>query len=89
MLNNRVIAAVTALALALAMAGCGSSNDDNNNGGSAPPPSPSAEVPPSAGTSAAAFIAFLLSLAASDTSEPLALGTFTAPTDDAAEPQAI
>ncbi|MBC8119533.1 MAG: hypothetical protein H7X75_08175 [Burkholderiaceae bacterium] len=88
MLNNRVIAAATALALAT-MAGCGSSNDDNNNGGGAPPAPPSSEIPPSAGTSAAAFIAFLLSLAASDTSEPLAVGTFTPPTDEVGEAQAI
>ena len=88
MLNRRVIAAATALALALALVGCGSSNDDDNGGG-APPAPPSSEIPSAAGTSAAAFIAFLLSLAASDTSEPLAVGTFTPPTDDVGDPQAI
>ncbi len=86
MLNKRhiVIAAVT-VGLTLGVTGCGSSNDDNGT----PAAPPTSEIPPSASASVAAFIAFLLTLAANDTAEPVALGTFTPPTDDVTEPQAL
>jgi len=86
MLNKRhIIIAAATVGLTIGMTGCGSSNDDN---GTAAAP-PTAEVPPSASASVAAFIAFLLTLAVNDTAEPLALGTFTPPTDDGTEPQAL
>lgn len=97
MLNQRkILFAAATVALTLGVAACGSSNDDSNvpppAGAPAPtppPPGPTSEIPPSAGTSVAAFIAFLVSLAASDTTEPLALGSFAAPSDDITEPQPL
>ncbi|MBA2547698.1 MAG: hypothetical protein H0V16_04460 [Burkholderiaceae bacterium] len=87
MLNKRhIIIAAATVALTLGVTGCGSSNDDDNGTPAAPPTS---EVPASASASVAAFIAFLLTLAANDTAEPLALGTFTPPADDVTEPQAL
>lgn len=95
MLNQRkILFAAATVALTLGVAACGSSNDDNGPPPAgapvpAPPPPPTSDIPPSAGASVAAFIAFLLTLAASDTAEPLALGTFTPPADDATEPQTL
>lgn len=90
MLSKRqIIFAAATVALTIGAAGCGSSNDENNvppAPAPAPPPPPSSEIPPGAGASVAAFIAFLQSLASSDTSEPLALGTFAPPSDDVTEP---
>lgn len=87
MLDKRqIIGIATAFALALGLAACGSSDDDNNNG--TPPGPPSSEIPASANT-LAGFIAFLQSLASSDTSEPLAVGAFAPPTDDTGDPQAL
>lgn len=92
--QRKILFAATTVALTLGVAACGSSNDDSGPPPllapvPAPPPPPSSEIPPGAGASAAAFIAFLLSLAASDTAEPLALGNFTPPVDDVTEPLAL
>jgi hypothetical protein len=72
-----------ALASVLALGGCW--NDDNGAG----PPAPEAgTVPDSAGTSAAAFVAYLPTLSSSDeTSEPLLLNSsFAVPDDDTSDP---
>jgi hypothetical protein len=91
--QRKILFAAATVALTLGVTACGSSNDDNTPppvvGAPVPAPPPSSEIPPGAGASVAAFIAFLLTLAASDTAEPLALGTFTPPVDDVTEPQAL
>lgn len=92
--QRKILFAAATVALTLGVAACGSSNDDNGPPPAgapvpAPPPPPSSDIPPGAGVSVAAFIAFLQSLAASDTAEPLALGNFSSPTDDTTEPQPL
>ena len=94
--QRKILFAAATVALTLGVAACGSSNGDDNSpppvlGAPTPaPPGPSpSDIPPSAAASVAAFIAFLLTLAASDTAEPLSLGNFTPPTDDVTEPQAL
>ena len=74
--------AVPGLVVALGLSGCWNSDDE-------PTPTPaSTEVPDSAGTSAAAFISYLLSLGNSDeSSEPLTIkDTLAVPADESAEP---
>lgn len=92
--QRKILFAAATVALTLGVAACGSSNDDSGpppvlSPVPAPPPPPSSEIPPGASASVAAFIAFLLSLAASDTAEPLSLGNFTPPADDVTEPTAL
>lgn len=92
--QRKILFAAATVVLTLGVAACGSSNDDSGPPpvGSpvpAPPPPPSSDIPPGASASVFAFIAFLLSLAASDTAEPLAVGTFTPPTDDVTEPTTL
>ncbi|MBA2412170.1 MAG: hypothetical protein H0V63_05005 [Burkholderiaceae bacterium] len=87
MLKQKIIGLTAAIALAAGLTACGSS-DDGDGGGAPPPAPPSTEVPASAST-VAGFFAFLLSLASSETSEPIAVGTFTAPTDDTGEPSTL
>jgi len=91
--QRKILFAAATVALTLGVTACGSSNDDNTPppvvGAPGPAPPPSSDIPPSAAASVTAFIAFLLTLAASDTAEPLALGNFTPPVDDVAEPQAL
>ena len=72
----------------LLIGGCGSNNNDDQV---ATTPAPSASVPGSAGVSANAFIAFLMTLNPNDeTSEPLALGdSFAVPDEDAGESQPL
>ena len=95
MLNQRkILFAAATVALTLGVAACGSSNDDSGappvlTPVPAPPPPASSDIPPSAAASVAAFIAFLLTLAASDTAEPLSLGNFIPPVDDVTEPQTL
>ena len=86
--QRKIFFAAATVALTVGVAACGSSSDDGSPA-PGPAPAPASEIPPSAGVSVVTFIAFLQGLAASDTSEPLALGNFTPPTDDAMEPQPL
>jgi uncharacterized lipoprotein YajG len=81
---KRKLWAAVALASVLTLAGCW--DDDNND--TVTPPVASTEVPDSAGASTAAFVSFILSLAASDeASEPLTITErFAVPADESAEP---
>ena len=78
----------TELITTLIFSGCGS-NDDSGPVAATPPPSTS--VPESAGVSAAAFVAYLMTLNPNDeTSEPLTLSdSFAVPADEANEPQSL
>ena len=84
----RIIVAASASALVLSLTGCW--DDDNADTVAVAPPgiTPSTEVPDSAGVSAAAFVSYILSLAAGDeSSEPLTIkDAFAVPPDDSAEP---
>jgi hypothetical protein len=78
-------------AIALLMAGCGSSSDD-----SAPPPAatlpPSVQEDQAASASVTGFIAFIQSMIASltlETNEPRDISGITPPTSDSTEPAAI
>ena len=83
--GGRLTAAL--LVSALGVVACGSDNDD---GPAAPPPQavapPAAatSVPASAGTSVAAYLAYLRGLPTDETSSPVSVGSFVAPVDDAA-----
>ena len=79
---------ITGLMATLLVSGCGGS-DDEDTVATAPPGATS--VPDSAGTSANAFITFLMTLNPNDeTSEPLTLGSdFAVPNDDAGVPQPL
>lgn len=76
------------LTTTLLLSGCGS-NDDDDPVATAPPAS--ASVPDSAGASASAFIAYLMTLGTNDeTSEPMILGNgFAVPDEDKGEPQPL
>ena len=78
----------TGLITTLIVSGCGR-NDDAGPVATTPPTSTS--VPDSAGVSAAAFIAYLMTLNPNDeTSEPLTLSdSFAVPDDEANEPQPL
>ncbi len=78
--------AAVALAAAASLAGCFGGDDDEP---AAPPVS--TNVPDTAGASAAAFVAFLLTLGSADeSSEPLGIGdTFAVPADESSEPAAL
>ena len=71
---------------ALAVGGCGGGDDDPVV--AAPVPT---DVPDSAGSSAGAFLSFVLALGGSDDSgEPLVLkDSFAVPADDTGEPQPL
>jgi len=55
----------------------------------APTPGVSNTVPASAGTSVAAYIAYLRGLKSDETSEPVSVGQFTAPVDNTAPPTSL
>ena len=83
-----MIVAAGASAVVLSLTGCW--DDDNGDTVVVAPPgvTPSTEVPDSAGVSAAAFVSFILGLAAGDeSSEPLTIKDgFAVPPEDTAEP---
>ncbi len=86
------VAAISALAVVLAAAGCSGDNDPGPVVAPLPPPPAApAEVPGSAGVTVAAFITYLTGLGGSDeTTEPLVLpGTFAVPVDETSEPQTL
>lgn len=74
----------------LGLGACGSDNDNDGPAAAAPPPAASAPpaavnaVPASAGTSVSAYLAYLRGLTTDETSEPVSVGSFVAPVDDAA-----
>jgi hypothetical protein len=74
----------TLLAVA-ALGGCfGGGDDDDDDDGGTPPVTDT--VPGSAGATVTSFIDYLKGLAVSDTTEPLLLTDFTAPTSETDEP---
>lgn len=88
-----------AFALTVGLSGCSSDDDDpvaaapTPTTPAPPPPAPppaAAAVPDSAGASVSAFISYLMSLASTETGEPLVIGTaFTVPPDEGSEPQVL
>lgn len=87
--KQRLFTAAAACALAVALGACGSSDDGDEPPAPAPaPPPPASEVPASAST-VAGFVAFLVSLASSETAEPVVLQTYQPPVDDTGEPVAL
>ena len=72
--------------LALLLSACGGSSSPEPE---APPPVAANEVPASAFVSAEAFTRYAASLAPSDSTEPLGLGTAAAPTSETEEPREI
>ena len=77
--------AASALVVAATLSGCFGSDDDEP----VTPPTVTT-VPGSAGVSGAAFVAFLLTLGADESSEPLGIGdTFAVPADETSEPAAL
>ncbi len=84
---HRAVAATgLACALALALSACGGGGDSGSVSSTA---AVSASVPDSTFASSQAFMAYDLSLKPSNTTEPLLIGSHTAPTDAPAEPMAI
>ncbi|HYF58678.1 MAG TPA: hypothetical protein VEA81_06960 [Burkholderiaceae bacterium] len=89
---KRIHGWAAAIAVAVGLAGCGSSNDGGGGdapagpaaGGGAPAAAPSS-VPASAFASVDGFVAYLRSLGTDDTGEPLQLGG-TPPVEDVAPP---
>ncbi len=87
--------AVAALFTAAGLAACGGGSDSPapapSPGAGAPAPAPAASntVPASAGTSAAAFIAYIRGLKTDETSEPVGIGQFTAPVDNTSPPTGL
>jgi hypothetical protein len=81
---HQILLAAAGLVAALGLSGCWE-DDDNED---PVPPTVSSEVPDSAGVSTAAFVSFILGLAASDeSSEPSTLKeSFAVPADETAEP---
>lgn len=84
----RVVSIALAGAAAIGLASCGGGNDNNDNGNNNPPPPASNTPPASASADVAGFIAFLKTLVVQfpETTEPLDLTNFTAPTSDTTEP---
>ena len=77
-----------ALSLCAVLAACG----DSNTAVVMPPPVVSNEVPASAGASSSAFAQYIASLGTvvgNDFLEPLGMNSFTPPTSETEEPQAI
>jgi hypothetical protein len=88
MKTTRLLLAAGASALVLTLAGCRGDDEDDTVAVTPPGATPSKEVPDSAGLSAAAFVSFILTLAASDeSSEPLTIkDAFAVPPEDSVEP---
>lgn len=81
---HRKLWAASALVVAATLSGCFGDDDDE------PVPPAVTTVPDSAGVSAAAFVAFLLTLGADESSESLGIGdTFAVPADETSEPAPI
>lgn len=83
--RGRLVFRAVLIAATLALGGCLGDSDDDDDGIS----TGTGSVPDSAGASASAFIAFVGSLVSDDQAEPLSLGDFTAPIDDANEPEVV
>lgn len=89
--------AVAVLFTVAGLAACGGGSDSPSPapapapGSSAPAPAPAASntVPASAGTSVAAYIAYIRGLKSDNTSEPVGIGQFTAPVDNTAPPTSL
>ena len=84
----RELGMATGLAMALSLGGCWGGSDDDNTPVAA---GTGQDVPDSAGASAVAFVAYLLTLVASDeTSEPAVIkDSFAVPPDDAGDAQPL
>ena len=76
-------------AAVLALAACGSGVGEPTPVPPAPAPAPSNRVPISAGVSTNAYVQYTKSLPASDSTEPLEVDQFTAPTSETEEPQTV
>jgi len=83
------------LGSALGLAACGSDHD-RSPAAAAPPPAAAAppaavetSVPASAGSSVAAYLAYLRGLKTDETSAPVSIGGFVAPVDDTAAATAL
>ena len=91
---SKKIALTAGLTVALALSGCGGGSDGSStpvggtgtgtgNGTSVTATS----VPDSAGNSVTTFLAFLVAMASSETSEPLTMSNgFTVPSDETSDP---
>jgi len=80
----------------IGLAACGGDNDNDSPAAAAPPPAAGAPppaaasaVPAGAGSSVAAYIAYLRSLKTDETSTPVSVGSFVAPVDDTAPATAL
>jgi len=83
------------LGSALGLAACGSDNDGSPAaaapppGAAAPPAAAETSVPAAAGSSVAAYLAYLRGLKTDETSVPVNVGSFVAPVDDTAAATAL
>lgn len=85
---SRRFVRMVAIASVALLASCGGGGDDGGNDNT--PPAPSNTPPASASSSVDGFIAYLQGLVVTrqDTSEPLDVTAFVAPTSDTTEPDA-
>lgn len=85
MLSKKLLLGVIMATAIGALAGCGG-NDDSSSVPNTPPPVVDATKP---SESVDNFIAYIMALVSSDTTEPVAIDSITAPTNDTTEPVAI
>ena len=88
---SKKIALAAGLTVALVLGGCGGGSNGSSSpvGGTGTGTSVTANsVPDSAGSSVTTFLAFLVAMASSETSEPLSMSNgFTVPADETSDPK--
>ena len=91
---SKKITLAAGLAVALVIGGCGGGNDGPSTPvattGTGTSSVPSTTVPDSAGNTMTSFLAFLVAMVSSETSEPLTISNgFVAPSDETSDPMPV